>query len=166
MKRKIKAYAIIVLIIAALFGLLYWRATAPKPGLAFADQGRTHIREGASHLEYNSNPPTSGPHYDRPARLGFYDEELPDERLVHNLEHGHIWISFREKDDNELKEKLRKIQASRRKIIATHRPKNDSAIAVAAWTRLLKLDSYDEAKIKDFIDAWYDQGPEKIMADE
>lgn len=166
MTKKLKTYAIIVLILGGLFGLLYWRATAPKPGVAYPNQGQKHIPDSERFTEYNSNPPASGPHYQRPARVGVYDEELLDERLVHNLEHGHIWISYRDKDDKELIEKLKKLAEGRRRVIMTYRPKNDSAIAVAAWTRLLKLNSYDEDKIKDFISAWINQGPEKVMADE
>lgn len=165
MTKKLKAYAIIILIIGGLFGLLFWAATREKPGVAYPNLGQKHIPDSERVTIYNSNPPTSGPHYDRPAKAGVYEEELPDERLVHNLEHGHIWISYRDKDDKELIEKLKKLAEGRRRVIMTYRPKNDSAIAVAAWTRLLKLDNYDADKIKDFIDTWVNQGPEKVMAD-
>ena len=37
-----------------------------------------HIKVGESHEPYNSNPPTSGPHYDQTARSGFRTDILPD----------------------------------------------------------------------------------------
>src|SRR3989344_5078 len=52
------------------------------------------VAVGASHEAYNSNPPTSGPHYEQPSRWGVSQAELPDEQLIHNLEHGGIWISY------------------------------------------------------------------------
>ena len=48
----------------------------------------------------------------------------------------------------------------RSKVIITLRPKNDSRIAVAAWTRLMKLDHYDEAAIVNFINRFKNRGPE------
>ena len=44
-----------------------------------------HIAEG-SLATYNSQPPTSGDHWITPAVCGFYEEGLPDERVVHNMD--------------------------------------------------------------------------------
>ena len=54
---------------------------------------KDHVAEGAV-VAYNSVPATSGDHYSSPGACGFYEEELPDERVVHNLEHGNIVISY------------------------------------------------------------------------
>ena len=56
---------------------------------------RRHISEGTT-VEYNTVPPTSGDHYARWAECGFEEFELVDERIVHNLEHGNIVISYME----------------------------------------------------------------------
>ena len=48
------------------------------------------------------------------------------------------------------------------KVILTPRPENDTAIALAAWTRLTKLDTYDEAKIQEFIGRNKNKGPEQV----
>lgn len=87
-------YAVVILIIAGGLFFIVRQLTAPMPGTAYQIQGREHITVGASHLPYNSNPPTSGPHYDNAAPWGIYDHELPDEQLIHNLEHGGVWISY------------------------------------------------------------------------
>ncbi|MDQ3941441.1 MAG: DUF3105 domain-containing protein [Actinomycetota bacterium] len=60
----------------------------------FENQGQQHIRPGAPHPPYNSDPPTSGPHHATPAETGFYQEPLAPETLVHNLEHGQIVIWY------------------------------------------------------------------------
>ena len=44
--------------------------------------------------EWNSNPPTSGPHYVEWAIWNFYDEEVPLVKSVHNLEHGGVVIHY------------------------------------------------------------------------
>ena len=43
---------------------------------------------------YITLPPTSGDHWERWADCGFYDSGLPDELIVHNLEHGNIVVSY------------------------------------------------------------------------
>ena len=43
---------------------------------------------------WNTDPPTSGPHYGIPAIFGIYEEPLELARVVHNLEHGGIFILY------------------------------------------------------------------------
>ena len=43
---------------------------------------------------YSTIPPTSGPHWGAWSKCGFYNHPLPDELLVHNLEHGNIIVSY------------------------------------------------------------------------
>ncbi len=57
------------------------------------DQGRNHVPAGTAE-KYNSNPPTSGPHYAQWEKPGIYSKVLPDGNLIHSLEHGYIVISY------------------------------------------------------------------------
>ena len=59
----------------------------------FPNQGRNHVPAGTAE-EYNSNPPTSGPHYAEWEKPGIYNRVLEDGKLVHSLEHGYIIISY------------------------------------------------------------------------
>lgn len=131
-------------------------------GQEYENLGQEHIEVGAQHKAYNSNPPTSGPHYVQPADWNFYDNELPDEQLVHNLEHGGIWISYKDIDERTL-EQIKLIQKSNPgSVIVTPRAANDSKIVVASWTRLEKMDTYNEPKILDFIKANKNKSPEPL----
>ena len=88
---------------------------------------------------------------------------MPDENLIHNLEHGHIWLSYQDETDQEAIDVLTSIQRQfPRSIIVTHRPENDARIAVAAWTRILKLDEPDEEQILAFFKRYFDKAPESI----
>ncbi len=49
---------------------------------------REHIAQGTSGSGYNSNPPSSGPHWTSPAAKGIYDDAHADQEFIHNLEHG------------------------------------------------------------------------------
>jgi Protein of unknown function (DUF3105) len=46
-------------------------------------------------VNYKTNPPTNGRHYEVPAEDGAYGEAPPDEALVHSLEHGRVIVWFK-----------------------------------------------------------------------
>ena len=139
--------------------------------------GRNHIAQGTTVSTYNSNPPTSGPHWPAPAKNGIYDTMQPDEQLLHNLEHGYVWISYIPTKPNSessaeagvksglTEEEVTKlkdlVKGDDWKVVLEPRDKNDSKIALAAWGRLLKMDDPDYDKIRDFIRTYRDRGPEK-----
>ncbi|MBI3335750.1 MAG: DUF3105 domain-containing protein [Candidatus Portnoybacteria bacterium] len=139
-------------------------AGIPDIGEFFADQGRTHIKEGEAHPAYNSNPPTSGWHYDTPVDWGVYKEETPEERLIHNLEHGGIVIEYKPDFDPSIIAKLEDLKTSEFecKLVVASNKNLDKNIAVRAWHRLYKTDAYDETIIKNFIKKYRDTGPELV----
>ncbi|MDR7485524.1 MAG: DUF3105 domain-containing protein [Armatimonadota bacterium] len=179
-RRTLAVYGGIALVVLAGVGLLALSALRPQSSIfgaiggfgkpsglegvqVFGDQGAAHITLGQAHPSYNSNPPTSGWHTPFTAPWGVHRTSIADEIIVHNLEHGGIWISYRDASDTALVEKLEALVSRyRSKVILTPRSINDSRIAVAAWTRLLKLEEYDEQKIVAFINAFKNKGPEMV----
>lgn len=159
----------LIILIAAIFGFfrLAVKNSAPPPGEFFEAQSRNHISPGEPHPEYNSNPPTGGWHYGQPAQTGIYDKEFPDEQLIHNLEHSHIWIAHKPDLAPEQIEKLADIaKGFGSKIIMAPRSANDSPIAIVAWEHLLKLESVDESQIRAFTTAYRGTaGPEQNIPD-
>jgi hypothetical protein len=155
-----------VLIVALIVVAVTRSGTGPAglPGVReFPNQGGTHLTLGQSHPPYNSNPPTSGWHTPQTAGWGAHRSVLPDEIVVHNLEHGGIWISYRDAGDAALVERLQALVARyRSKVILTPRPQNDAPIAVAAWGRLMNLKTLDEDLIVRFIEAYRNKGPEQV----
>ncbi|MBI4132199.1 MAG: DUF3105 domain-containing protein [Candidatus Sungbacteria bacterium] len=134
------------------------------PGVAIPDQGRQHAALGTP-FEYNSNPPTSGPHFDNPEEWGIFRKEIPDQIMVHNLEHGGVWISYRPGIATSTIERLEALgREFGRKVIMAPRQANDSDIALAAWTRLDKFSEseFSEERVRDFVRAWRNKGPEFV----
>jgi len=173
---KFKKLLVWFLVILVVGGGIYWFAKGSREKIAerkiyaveISDQGRNHIDVGAPHPAYNSNPPTSGWHYEEWESKGVYKEQQPDEGLIHNLEHGYIWISYRPDTSSKIIEQLESFYSFGRKIIVEPRKENDKTIALAAWNWLDKFDpaysnSLDDAELKrigDFISAYINQGPE------
>lgn len=125
--------------------------------------GFAHVPSDAPH-NYNSNPPTSGDHNaEWVSPLGVYGQ-LADDNLVHNLEHGHIWLSYRDENDSQALALLTAIQKKYSdRTVVTYRPEDDSRIAAAAWGRLLVLDELDRAQIEAFIIRYSDHARESLL---
>lgn len=157
---------VIVVVLVGAGVSIYYAKRAPGRDLGqfFPDQGRDHVALGTP-FSYNSNPPTSGPHFASAEEWGVYDKEIPDQVLIHNLEHGGIWIAYKPGIDAEVAKKLEGIAKEYgRKVIMTPRQANDSDIAVAAWTQLDKFSAgeFSEERVRDFIKAYRNKGPEFV----
>lgn len=159
---------LVIAFIAAIAGLIFLSGSREKTTVTelgefisppAAPNDRLHIEKGQEHVSYTSNPPTSGPHYSGtttqngigPVECKTYNQEIEDEAIIHNLEHGVVWVSYKDASDKDLAGKLSAITEDFTKVVLSPRSANDSKIALASWTRLLKLDSFDEQKIRDFI---------------
>jgi len=90
-KLGIRGGILLVLLVLGYFGLK--ELFKPLPGTLYPDLGRDHVND-ISDKEYNSNPPTSGPHFPAWAKKGVYDRVISDGYLIHSLEHGYIVISY------------------------------------------------------------------------
>jgi hypothetical protein len=178
-KKNSKYYIFIIFTVAVIGGLvagviwLGWsvfRRSTPQQedrSQTFISEGQEHVIQGTPVTAYKTNPPTSGPHWPEPPLDGVYDKGVPDEAMVHGLEHGRIWISYKPSISDAIKEKLRTIATSQTRVILSERPANDTDIALAAWTRLdtfnLSSDgSVDEQRILDFILRYRDKAPEYV----
>ncbi len=127
----------------------------------FEIEGVNHVGPGET-VSYNTNPPTSGSHWATPADWRFNNKELPDEQLVHNLEHGGIWITYKDLDEESIN-KLKDIAKNNsNSVVITKRNKNDNPIVVASWGRMMKLSEVNEALIQKYIDSYINQSPEKL----
>jgi Protein of unknown function (DUF3105) len=168
--------AVAVAFVAILVYLVWQQAQpVPRPGVDIPIQGRNHIAEGVPHDPYNSDPPTSGPHYATPAQSGFYDTAPADEYLVHSMEHGYviIWYNcgkYRGGTCDQLKTQVKEVMGAAGlstifgdlKIIGTPRPSMPQVIALTGWGRLDKMDTFKRQEILDFIKAFRDNGPEAL----
>ena len=120
-----------------------------------------HIAPGSTYEgDYNSTPPTSGPHWDTGwAGCGFIDEGAPDEQMVHNMEHGQVIISYNLSDDGDV-ERLKEIAGSlpgRRSwmIMRPYTKIGEGQIALTAWgwKDEFSIAELTEERVREFYDA-------------
>lgn len=127
----------------------------------FPIEGRDHV-PASTNVEYQTNPPTSGGHLGQAEEWGIYSKEIDDKAGVHNLEHGGIWISYKDISEEEIKviEDLGKQNSL--STVVSPRSGNDNKIVVASWGKLMRLESVDKALIQKYIDTYKNQSPEKL----
>ena len=151
-----------LLFIAALFapGLpisIGGGGTPDGPGERLPDQGNRHVDPGQEHVAYNSLPAVSGPHYPQPlapAPWGEHTEPLPDEVLVHNLEHAGVGLLYDCPEGcPELVQQLREMMSLADKVILAPYPGMETKIALTAWTFIDRLEEFDEERIRAFMGA-------------
>ena len=127
---------------------------------------------------WNTNPPTSGPHYEIPAVYGAYTEPVNMAQLVHNLEHGGIYILYGPRVPQATVEQLKSFYDDHtRGTILAPLPSLGDKIALGAWTtkdandptdgtaHLAKCTSFDESAFAAFFDDFQFQGPERFPPD-
>lgn len=127
------------------------------PGEVFPDQGNAHIAEGDTSVDYNSDPPTSGPHWETMANWGSYDFVVPDQVLLHNLEDGGVilWYAHGSREENQARiSQLEEVARGFERVIIAPREDLEAPFAVTAWGRRQLFSSVDQAEMRAFIEAF------------
>jgi Protein of unknown function (DUF3105) len=132
--------------------------------------------EGTSD-KWNTSPPTSGPHYQDPAKWGAYTDPLNPAQFVHNLEHGGIFIQYGKTVSAATISELTAFYGKHQKAtLLAPLPSLGSKIALGAWTtgagsasgngtaRLATCTSFDQAAFAAFFTAYQFKGPERFPA--
>jgi len=137
-------------------------------GTPMPDEGNAHVGDGEL-ITYKSYPPSSGTHYSTPADAGFYDQPVAEGKFVHSLEHGYIVIYYKpdlpEATKQQLKDTFSKLPLGKYgKVKAVIVPYTNmtTPMAIAAWDRLMLLNSYNYDEIQTFYKEWVDKGPEDV----
>jgi len=139
-------------------------------GQEFHEAGsREHVSPGAD-IEFNSDPPSGGPHYDATAAAGFYEETPPLGEIVHTLEHGAVVDYYDpERLTDDARRSLRAWAANYTgtwsSFLAVPTPVEtpDSPHVLAAWEYLLRLDEYDVEVVRAFVAEHIGRGPENAV---
>lgn len=138
------------------------------PGVAVPSEGQTHAPEGQA-ITYQNYPPSSGTHYASTADYGFSEKEIPEGKLVHNLEHGAIVLYYEPDLSSAVLQSLREAATKlptekygKVKIVIVPYSKLQTSMAIVAWGRVETLDSFDYDKVSTFYEAMVDHGPEDV----
>ena len=178
-KQKLKSTLIwggIAVVVVGLISYFIWGATRPAAGesVPIMANSEAHVSTGEDPGPFNSDPPTSGPHYAEEYDAGFYDESSPEAQVLypdgylgHNLEHGYViyWYNCDLLDGNEcaeLKDQIKESMADNggTKLIAFPRSSIAVPVAMTTWGQLLQMDQFDAGQANKFVSANRNRAPE------
>jgi hypothetical protein len=137
----------------------------------FEPESAQHVDDGTD-VQYETNPPTSGNHYDATAEPGFYDvasgAQLPEERLVHNLEHGQI-VFWYDPNNEEVQDELDRLivnQPTKYSLTLVAVPRSDiqapTGFTMTAWGAMQACEEVSEDVINEFRAEFQGRGPERF----
>jgi hypothetical protein len=140
----------------------------------------TAALNATSNPKWNTDPPTSGPHYPVPAIYGEYDTPLKTAQVVHNLEHGAVFVLYGPKVPAATVQQLRDFynDDTTGMLLAPY-PKLGDKIALGAWTvpdnfepggkngtaYLATCTKFDSGAFATFRDELRFRGPERFPPD-
>lgn len=117
-----------------------------------------HLPEGQD-IQYNSVPPTSGDHWPRWSNCGFFgpEVEVPDERIVHNLEHSNIVVSYNltGEDVDRLRDVMNDIGlANATGVTRFYSEIPPGTVALSAWGVSDTMEGIDKDRIERFFETY------------
>jgi hypothetical protein len=141
-----------------------------KLKLKLKDEGHEHIAPGSKTPDYETNPPTSGPHVEPPYQQadGAYLETPEEIDYVHSLEHGRLEIQYSpkmpEKEQLELKGLYDTMYGAS---LLFPNDKMPYEVAATTWTNMLVCPTYKGSitldAIRDFgKETWGKYGGENV----
>ncbi|NOH02606.1 MAG: DUF3105 domain-containing protein [Chloroflexi bacterium] len=151
-------------------GAIVWQGVRPRAGEEIPIMQSDHIPTDSDPGEYNSDPPTSGPHYPETLTAGFFETNnhpYPAGYLVHNLEHGYVifWYNCATLDEAaciDLKSQIRAVmdEVNNFKVIAYPWDTLDVPVAMTSWGRLQKMQVFDASQARTFYKSNLNKSPE------
>ena len=123
--------------------------------------------------QWNTFPPTSGPHYAEPAVFGSYNEPLEQARVIHNLEHGGVFIQYGSKVPKATVDQLQTFYDEHQAgTLLAPLPRLGNKIAIGAWVHtdedlakgtnghgyLAKCTKFDEGAFSAFFRSYQFKG--------
>jgi hypothetical protein len=167
-KRILLALGVVVVVLAAFFvfkPIISPSAPTgddPSNDIPALKAVTTYDYVGAQHTEdpvtYTESPPAGGPHDPVWADCGVYTQQLRNENVVHSLEHGTVWITYRPDtsaaDVQALETALGTVKDH--KTILSPYPGLSSPVVVTVWNAQLRLPGASDPRLQDFLDFYGD----------
>ncbi len=108
--------------------------------------------------EYDMDPPAGGPHWSGWLNCGIYTEPQENERAVHALEHGAVWVTYNpdEVSGSDL-DTLRNRMPKTYSILSPY-PGLDSPVVASAWGAQIRMDDVNDERLDGFVAQYWQAG--------
>jgi Protein of unknown function (DUF3105) len=147
------------------------RLEVDEPTLPSQGSWHTVAQPGGTSEDWAPDPPTAGPHYGIAAIFGSYEEPLEQARVVHNLEHGGVYMQYGDDVPEATVAELRAFYDEHQNgTLLAPLPRLGDQFALGAWVYedevdkgyLAKCKSFDAEAVSTFFEAFQFRGPERF----
>lgn len=150
--------AVVVLAIVGAVTFAALRERASTPSLAGVQTFKVSQGHVETPVTYAQTPPAGGEHNPVWLNCGVYDQPVPNENAVHDLEHGAVWVTYRPDLPAADVEKLRSEIPDTYMVLSPY-PGLPAPVVASAWGKQLRLTGADDPRLEQFIRE-YHQGPQ------
>ncbi|ADG76550.1 conserved hypothetical protein [Cellulomonas flavigena DSM 20109] len=96
-------------------------------------------------------PPIGGDHDQIPQNCGYYTEPVRDENAVHSLEHGAVWVTYRDDVSATDRDRLRDLAEKNPYLLVTPYTDLAAPVVATAWGVQLEVDSALDDRLEPFL---------------
>ncbi len=134
------------------------RAVAPD-GAVVADGQPARDHDESFNYEFEGLPPNGGTHNPTWQKCDIYIAPVRAQYVLHSMEHGAVWLTYQEGLSSADISTLERAATSVQSVVMSPYPNLQSPIVLTAWAVQLEVDSADDPRIQEFINA-YARGPQ------
>ena len=102
-------------------------------------------------VDYTTRPPTGGDHFPAWQNCMFYTLPVKDTVAVHSLEHGAVWIAYRDDIDATTLASIKSRVEAETHLLASPYPNLPSPLVLTAWERYMPVNSWSDPLVNQFI---------------
>lgn len=125
----------------------------------FPDRAEYHTHVDLVKEPEGNLPPVFGEHYAPWQNCGLYAQPLELGNVLHSMEHGAVWLTYRSDLDEAQVKSLQDLARGHGYVLMSPYSKQVSAVILTAWGVQLVVDSIPDERIAKFID-FYEEGPQ------
>ncbi|WP_253259385.1 DUF3105 domain-containing protein [Subtercola boreus] len=148
----------LILVLVVVF-VVTGSGSTPAPVATKADGVQTFTGLTQNHVTgtvtYPQVPPVGGNHAAVWLNCGVYDQPVPNENAVHDLEHGAVWVTY---DASQVSgDQLTALRAALPKTYIVLSPYEGlpSPVVASAWGAQIQLTGVDDPRLADFITSYW-----------
>ena len=120
----------------------------PPEGVKTYPATTSNIVEGK--IKYKRNPPTNGDHSSMWQNCGFYSQPIQKETVVHSLDHGVVWITYRPGLSQGQIDALRPYGGEKYVIVSPY-PGLPAPVVATSWRNQLYLNGAEDPRLRKFV---------------
>lgn len=122
----------------------------------YPNLSRNHVQ---TPVTYPQQPGVGGDHAATWTNCGIYTDPIDEQRAIHSLEHGAVWISYKQDLSPAEVTTLTALTKGKPYVLLSPNPKQTSAITATAWGTQLNVPKAGDTRLPGFIKA-YSMGPQ------